>query len=94
LEEISPYFHRWEQICSFSVLAASWGNDFLLQSLYLQRHFLSGERTMQASEAFSGLMVAGVGLGGLLAALPPDKMLGFQYTTAFRLSPRNLLRAA
>ena len=49
---------------------------------------------MQASEAFSGLMVAGVGPGGLLAALPPDKMLGFQYTTAFRLSARNLLRAA
>ena len=41
---------------------------------------------MQASEAFTGVVEAiGVGsVSGLLAALPPDNTLAFQYTTAAR----------
>ena len=38
---------------------------------------------MQASEAFTGVVV-GAGPSGLLAALPPDNTLAFQYTTAAR----------
>jgi hypothetical protein len=70
------------KFASFYAVIASWENDFLLQSLYLQRHLTSGERVMQASEAFTGAVV-GAGPSGLLARVRPDS-----------LSPRRLLRAA
>ena len=38
---------------------------------------------MQASEAFTGVVV-GAGPSGLLAALPPDNTLAFEYTTVAR----------
>jgi hypothetical protein len=75
-----------EQICFFYAEEAGWENDFLLQSLYLQLFaaaLISGERTMQVSEAFTGGVV-GAGPSDLLAALPPDDRLAFQYTTADR----------
>jgi hypothetical protein len=80
-QKISIRFCSEEQICFFCASLASWENDFLLQSPYLQDR-VSGERTMQANEAFTGTGVVNAGPGGLSARLCLD------------LSPRNLAKAA
>ncbi|MGA7458233.1 MAG: hypothetical protein WBW51_13070 [Methyloceanibacter sp.] len=49
---------------------------------------------MQASEAFTGVVVVGAGSAGLRARARPDGTLGFRHTTASRLTPRILLRVA
>jgi hypothetical protein len=69
----------------FASFARRWlvGRTIFYYNPYICSDTVSGERAMQANEAFTGMGVVGAGPAGLLARVRPDSR-----------SPRNLLRAA
>jgi hypothetical protein len=69
----------------FAAFARQWlvGRTIFYYNPYICSDTVSGERTMQANEAFTGMGIVGAGPAGLLAGACPDNR-----------SPRNLSRAA
>jgi hypothetical protein len=69
----------------FASFACRWlvGRTIFYYNPYICSDTVSGERTMQANEAFTGMGVVGVGPAGLIVGV-----------CRVNRSPRNLLRAS